>query len=120
MGFLTTYTKNLALGALESPLYAALHSADPGVDGSGNELSGGNPAYARVPVALAAASGGVRALAAGVTVNVPAGATVAYASLWTSPTGGECVAVDDVTPETFAAQGQYDLTAFPLAIGDPA
>jgi len=119
MGALTTYTKNLALSALPSTLYAALHSAAPGADGSAGELSGGNPAYARQAVTYSAASGGARAMASNATFDVPAG-TVAYSSLWTAATGGECVATDDVTAETYAAQGKYVLSAFPLSIGDPA
>src|SRR5574343_1488201 len=118
MGILTTAGKNTALGGLASTLYAALHSGAPGSDGSANELTGGTPAYARKAVTMAAASGGSRAISAGVTFDVPAGSTVAYTSLWTAATGGTCVSTDDVTSETFAGQGTYNLTAYTLTLSD--
>lgn len=119
MGILTTAGKNTVLGSgLPSTLYAALHSGAPGSDGSANELTGGTPAYARKSVTMAAASGGARAISAGVTFDVPAGSTVAYASLWTAVTGGSCVATDDVTSESFTGQGTYNLTAYTVTLSD--
>lgn len=120
MGAFTTYGKNAALGGFPGTLYAALHSGAPGADGAANELTGGSPAYARKAVTMATPSGGVRAIEAAVTFDVPAGVTVAHASLWTAATGGSCAATDDVPSEAFTAQGQYKLNTFPLSIADPA
>jgi hypothetical protein len=120
MGFFTTAGKNLALDSgLPDELYAALHNAAPGADGSAHELAGGAPAYARCPVVMAPAAGGARSMAAPAVFDVPPG-DVAFASLWTAPAGGVCVALDDLAVEAFAGQGQYKLAAFDLAILDPA
>jgi len=119
MGTLTATGKNTVLDSgLPANLYAALHSGAPGADGSTNELTGGTPAYVRKAVTMAAAAAGAKATSAAVTFDVPAAATVAYASLWTAATGGTCVATDDVTSETFAAQGQYKLNSFTVTISD--
>lgn len=74
---------------------ASLHSTYS-TDGSG-EISGGTPAYARKPITMAAAAGGVRTSSSSPTFDVPAGATVAWIGLWTSggafrglfPNGGD-------------------------------
>jgi len=119
MGVLTASGKNTVLDSgLPANLYAALHSGAPGADGSGNELAGGTPAYARKAVAMAVASAGARAISAGVTFDVPAAGVVAYASLWTAETGGVCLATDDVTSESFTGQGTYNLTAFTISLAD--
>lgn len=119
MGALTASGKNTVLDSgLPANLYAALHSGAPGADGSGNELAGGTPAYARKAVVMAAASAGARAISAGVTFDVPASGVVAYVSLWTAVTGGICVATDDVTSESFTGQGTYNLTAFTVSLAD--
>ena len=118
MGSLTPFGKNTVLDfGLPGTLYAALHSGDPGTDGAANELSGGDPAYARVAVTMAAAADGGRATTGQVALNTPAGSTVRYASLWTAVTGGNCVATDDVTQESYTGQGQYLLKSFPVALG---
>ena len=73
MGVLTTAGKNLVLDSgIPATLYAALHSGAPGADGSAAELSGGSPAYARLAVSMAAASGGSRAMSAQY-LRLPAG-----------------------------------------------
>lgn len=119
MGVLTTTGKNTVLDSgLPDTLYAALHTGDPGTDGSANEITGGDPAYARLSVTMAAASAGARATSAAVTFDVPAGTTVAYASLWTALTGGSCISTDDVTSESFAAQGQYKLNSYTVTLSD--
>lgn len=118
MGVLTATGKNTVLDSgLPSSLYAALHSGAPGADGSANEVTGGSPAYARKAVTMSAASSGARAIASAVTFDVPSG-TVAYTSLWTAASGGTCVATDDVTAETFAAQGQFKLNSFTITLAD--
>ncbi|NDY56637.1 hypothetical protein G3N56_07760 [Desulfovibrio sulfodismutans] len=120
MGVLTTSGKNAALDGLGSTFYAALHSGAPGAAGADNELTGGTPAYARKAITLGAASGGARAATTQPEFDVPPSTTVSHASLWTAATGGTCLATDDVTSEAFAAQGTYTLTAFTLALTDPA
>lgn len=81
--------KNLTLNELASNItHVSLHSAYPGLTGA-NELSGGVPAYSREAVAWAASAGGVLTTSAAVpTFDVPAGATVAFAGLWSAATAG--------------------------------
>lgn len=69
--------------------HASLHSNIPDASGS-NELSGGSPAYARKPISFNPASGGrlIKATSPAVQFDVPAGSTVAFVGLWTSPVGG--------------------------------
>lgn len=60
----------------------SLHSGNPGESGA-NELSGGSPAYARMPVTFLAASGGEKTISeASVEFDVPAGSTVQYVGVW--------------------------------------
>lgn len=116
MGAFTLIGKNTVLDSgLPDVVYAALHSGNPGADGSANEVAGGDPAYARQLVTLAAAANASRNMVAAVTFDVPPG-TVAYVSYWTAQTGGVCLATDDVTAEVFAAQGQYRLNASTLRL----
>lgn len=68
--------------------YISLHSADPGTTGA-SELSGGS--YARVAITWNAATGGSvtgPALAAGVSINIPASTTAAYFGIWSALTTG--------------------------------
>jgi hypothetical protein len=75
------------------------------------EISGGSPAYARVAIAFAAAAGAVIDDSTnGAVVNVPGGVTVSYQSFHSASTAGTLLAIDDVTPETFAGQGTYTVT----------
>ncbi len=110
MGNFSTTAKNTMLDAL-SVLYASLHDADPGSDGTNGELSGGSPAYARKAVVMDAAASGSRALHADVTFDVPASSSVSYVGYWTAATGGVFHGSDPVTTETFGAQGEYKLNA---------
>lgn len=93
----------------------SLHSASPGGSGA-NEISGGSPAYARKDTSVQSPSGGVVALlAAPVVFDVPAGATVAYAGLWTS--GGTFKGSKALpSSETYTGQGTYTLTAASLTL----
>jgi len=106
MGAFTDAGKAIMLDALV-PDAVSLHSADPGTIGD-NELSGGSPAYARQTPSFNAASGGSRDLAADLTFDVPAGATVAYVGYWQGTT---FLGSDAVTAETYAAQGTYKVLA---------
>jgi hypothetical protein len=90
--------------------YLALHSGAVG-SGSGNEVSGGTPAYARKAASWGAAAGGVTALSAQVTFDVPAAASVTRVGYWSAVTGGTFLGDEDVTDESFGAQGTYTITA---------
>lgn len=74
------------------------------------ELSGGTPAYARKAVTWAAAVGGSKDETASPVFDVPAGATVDWMGLYSALTAGTLVALDDLTPETYAGQGTYTLS----------
>lgn len=72
------------------------------------ELSGGAPAYARKAIAYNTAVGGsIDDSTNGAVFDVPAGATVDSVGFLSAVTAGVLQAWDDVTPETFAAQGTY-------------
>jgi hypothetical protein len=111
MGTFVAAAKNTMLNTLTIDRLS-LHSGDPGVSGTSNELTGGTPAYARKAAVYNAASGGERLLSASVTFDVPAGASVQYVGKW-DYNGGTMVfhGSDQVTTEAFGAQGQYTVTA---------
>ena len=81
-----TAAKNTMLAA-EPTTHVSLHS-DWSATGA-NELTGGSPvAYARQAATWDAPADAEKALAAAITFDVPAGATVAWAGRWTALTGG--------------------------------
>jgi hypothetical protein len=87
----------------------ALHTGDPGAaNTASNEVTGGSPAYARKAVAWNAASGGVATQNGDVVLDVPAGTTVAWVSLWNTA-GTVRYLKKDVTDEVFGAQGTYTI-----------
>lgn len=88
--------------------YAGLHS---GVPTTGNEMTGGSPAYARKAHGLGAASGGSSTNGSSVVFDVPSGSTVSHVGYWTASSGGTCGGYDDVTSESFGGQGTYTLTS---------
>lgn len=74
------------------------------------EISGGSPAYARVAIAYAAASGGqIDDSTNGAEINAPAGATVDYVGFYSALTAGSLLVVEreENDGETFAGQGTY-------------
>lgn len=98
-----------ALGAVA--VRVALHTGDPGAaDTASNEVSGGSPAYARKAIAWNAASGGSATCSGNVVLDVPAGTTVSWISLWNSA-GTVRYLKKDVTDEVFGAQGTYTVVA---------
>ncbi len=112
----STAGKNLMLNALRgtnptTPItHVSLHTASPG-DSGANEVSGGSPAYARVAIAFNAPSAGsMDDSTNGATFNVPAGTTVTHVGFWSASTSGTFLAYDDVTSESFGAQGTYTVT----------
>ncbi|MCP4480164.1 MAG: hypothetical protein GY818_18935 [Planctomycetaceae bacterium] len=106
--------KNLMLDALDIT-QVSLHSGDPGVDGSSNEITGGSPAYARQNITHAAAATSSRD-----STNAPAfdvnGVTISYVGYWAGATFRGSKAV--TTPEVFAGQGVYNLTDSDLNLND--
>ena len=112
-----------ALGALCVKL--ALHTGDPGAaDTADNEVTGGSPAYARVPIAWNAAGtptpGSMDDSTNGAVFNVPASTTVSWISGWNSA-GTVRYFKKDVTDEAFAGQGTYTVTDGDLDLNnDPA
>lgn len=69
--------------------HVGIHTlVDPGTGATANagEASGGSPAYARLAVTWAAASGGLRSNSGALTFDVPAG-TYGFFTLWTALTG---------------------------------
>jgi hypothetical protein len=98
-----------ALGALA--VRVAAHTGDPGgANSATNEVTGGSPAYARKAIAWSAASGGSAAQNGDVVIDIPAGSTVSYLSLWNSA-GTVRYLKKDVTDEAFGAQGTYTVLA---------
>jgi hypothetical protein len=79
----------------------AAHTGDPGgANTASNEVTGGSPAYARKAVAWNAASGGAATQNGDVVIDIPAGTTVAWLSLWNTA-GTVRYLKKDVTDEVF-------------------
>lgn len=75
------------------------------------EITGGSPAYARKAIAFNnAADGSMDDSTNGAVFDVPAAATVDYASFHSALTAGTLLGIDKVTAEAFGAQGTYNLT----------
>jgi hypothetical protein len=113
---------NRMLDALDDTetLYISAHTGDPGVDGqTGNEVTGGTPAYARKAGTWSAASGAQMTLSGTVTLDIPSGATVTYLGLWDSlaaTAAANFMGRVSISPEAFGSQGTLDVTAFTLAL----
>lgn len=87
----------------------AAHTGDPGgANSATNEVTGGSPAYARKAVAWNAAASGEATQNGDVVLDIPAGTTVAWVSLWNSA-GTVRYLKKDVTDEVFGAQGTYTI-----------
>lgn len=98
--------------------YLSLHDDDPSTNGA-NEVSGGSPAYARKAATWAASSGGVVALDDPVgPFDVPASTTVKHVGFWSAATDGTFYGSAPVVEETFAAQGQFTITAGTHTLSD--
>jgi hypothetical protein len=89
-------------------LYMSLHSGYPAT--TGNEITGGSPAYARKSVTWSAASGGSMSASNQPAFDVPA-CTVAAVGFFSALTSGTLYGDYDVTDEVFAAQGTYTVTS---------
>lgn len=96
--------------------HGALYNIVPGTTGptTGQELSGGSPAYARIVLAWGASSNGVTSSGPH-TFNVASGSTVAGGGVHNSATisGSPDTTYRDgasLTSQAFASQGTYALT----------
>jgi hypothetical protein len=125
MGNFSATGKEFLLAAVQD-VWTSLHSADPGPAGA-NELSGGDPAYARRLLALTSPAGGVLPATENPVFDVPGGARVAAAGFWTKDAlgawvflGGHIILNNQFEPavETYAAQGFYTLINPQLSLED--
>ena len=92
-----------AIAALATKI--ALHTGDPGAaDTASNEVTGGT--YARGTAAWNAASGGAATLNGDVVIDVPAGNTITFVSVWNTA-GTSRYLKKAVTSEAFGADGTY-------------
>lgn len=108
--------KHIGLDAIAAAIdYLSLHTDAVG-SGSGNEVSGGSPAYTREAATWAAASGGSVALSNTPVFDIPASTTVARVGFWSAVTAGTFYGDAEVTDEVFAAQGTYTITSGSIAI----
>jgi hypothetical protein len=81
------------------------------------EISGGSPAYARKAIAWnSAADDNVDDSTNGAVFDVPASAVVNYVGFFSASTAGTLYGIDQVTEETFGAQGTYTLTDADLSL----
>jgi hypothetical protein len=96
--------ENLAVAYGGAATHGSLHTASPS-QGTPAEVTGGSPAYARKALTWAAGSvDGV--VTASATFDVPAGATVTHAAVWSAATGGTLLDFIAVTQQQFSTQGQ--------------
>lgn len=79
-------------------LYLALHTANPGEDGSGTEVSTSGTAYARQSVAFTV-SGNTASNSAAVEYSTATAnfGTVTYVAIWDASTGGNMLAYAALT-----------------------
>jgi hypothetical protein len=112
---LNNTAKNVGLDAIAAVIgFISLHTDVVG-SGSGGEVTGGSPAYARKAATWAAASAGSVALSNSPVFDVPA-TTVARAGLWSTGTGGTFYGDAELTDEVFAGQGTYTITGGTISI----
>lgn len=82
---LTVGALNTALDTLDSIAKLSLHFAYDAA--GGNEIAGGSPAYARMPVIFSPAFTAQKVMFEPVTFDVPLGTTVAWLGFWTLADG---------------------------------
>lgn len=78
--------------------------------GSGGEVSGGSPAYARKAATWNAASAGALDNSGTAVFDIPAGTTVKRLGFFSAVTAGTYYGDAELTDEIFAGQGTYTLT----------
>jgi hypothetical protein len=107
-----TTARNVGVDAIAAlALRVAAHTGDPGAaNAADNEVTGGSPAYARKAIAWNAAASGAATQNGNVVLDIPAGTTVSWLSLWNAA-GTVRYLKKDVTNEAFGAQGTYTVLA---------
>jgi hypothetical protein len=104
--------KHLMLeGFAAGAVYASLHTADPGSDGS-SEVTGGSPAYSREGISWAAATSGSVSSDTNIVFDVPGSTTITHLGYWSASATGTFYgsrALD--TSQTYATQGTYTITS---------
>lgn len=107
-----TTARNVGVDAIAAlAVRVAAHTGDPGAaNAADNEVSGGSPAYARKAIAWNAAASGEATQNGDVVLDIPAGTTVSWLSLWNTA-GTVRYLKKDVTDEAFGAQGTYTVLA---------
>lgn len=113
----TPAAKNAMLNAI-GVTHVSAHTADPGTTGA-SEVAGGT--YARQPITLGAAAGGIKSATTQPAIPIPAGVTVTHLGYWNAATGGTFLAKDDIPDEAFGSAGTLTVqsAAFDLN-NDPA
>jgi hypothetical protein len=107
---LNTAALNLMLDALGATVdFLSLHTDTVG-SGSGNEVTGGSPAYARKSVTWNAASSGNLDNSNTSVFDVPAGTTIRRVGFFDAVTAGTYYGDADITDETYGSQGTYTVT----------
>lgn len=107
---INTTGKNYMLDQFKTQIgYMSLHTAYPAT--TGNEITGGSPAYARKAVTWGTATGGAISASNQPVFDVPAGTTVAAVGFFSAVTAGTLYGDFDVTDEAYANQGTYTVTS---------
>lgn len=101
----TVAFRNLLLDASDIDTIS-LHSGDPGVSGTANEVTGGG--YARQPATFASAANGEKALSATVSFTTSPSQAVTHLGFWANTTFriSQIVTGD----QSANANGDYDVT----------
>lgn len=107
---INTAGKNLMLDTFKAQIgFLSLHTAYPAT--TGNEITGGAPAYARKAITWPAATSGAITASSAPVFDVPAGTTVAAVGFFSAATVGTLYGDFDVVDEVFAGQGTYTVTS---------
>jgi len=105
MAMNSTYLNAIANAGASLIKYIGLH------DSSGDELSGGDPAYARKAVTWTTASNGTIRPNADLTFDVPDGTTIGSWHGYSASSSGTDYGGTDLDNEVFINQGTYTLVA---------
>lgn len=96
-------------GYITDAQYMSLHTGVPGSGGS-NEVVGGAPAYARLPITWTPGTAGTWTATVPSDFDVPPGVTVNHIGLWTDDVGGTFVDYAAIDPATYTLQGTLEIT----------
>ena len=101
---LTNTVKNEVLNYIASRVtYIGLVGSDD------NEISGGDPAYERKPIAWNSPSEGAMTATGSITFDVPFGVTVTKVRFFNHPTTDETTGEYKVNDEVFGGQATYEI-----------